>query len=170
MLTEQQKEIIQNSLWIVNTVLKKQNLQHNNDWRQSALLYLCKCLERFDATKGVKWETYAYKNVFLYLKRQVYRTQDKTSISNDALFMTISEQYYMESEDTSYKELYTYVYNTYCDTIERQVLDLRLQGYTLKEVAKIMGLSFGKLTHICSAIKRKFEETKQTKEKNNDKQ
>ena len=54
----------------INTALKKQGLQENEDLRQSAILYMCKCLERFDPTKNIKWTTFAYKNIYLYIKRE----------------------------------------------------------------------------------------------------
>ena len=40
MLTKEQQNIIENSIWVVNTALKKQGLQKDSDLRQNEILYL----------------------------------------------------------------------------------------------------------------------------------
>src|SRR5574344_1642765 len=69
MLTAEQQNIIENSIWVVNTALKRQGLTYNKDLRQSAIVYMCECLTRFDPSRNIKWTTYAYKNVYLFIKR-----------------------------------------------------------------------------------------------------
>lgn len=39
------------------------------DLKQEAALWLCKCAQRFDPARGVKWSTYAYRSVYLRIKR-----------------------------------------------------------------------------------------------------
>ena len=68
-LTDEQRKRVEQSAWIVNSVLKEQQLSYDEDLRQEGLLWLCKCAQRFDPTRGVKWSTYAYGSVFLRVKR-----------------------------------------------------------------------------------------------------
>ena len=44
MLTKEQQHTIENSIWVVNTALQKQGLSSDEDLRQSAILYMCKCI------------------------------------------------------------------------------------------------------------------------------
>ena len=75
-LTNEQQKQIENSLWVVNTVLKKQGIDYNEDMRQSAIMYMCECLLRYDPDKGVKWTTYAYKNFIVV----IYASEDNRKI------------------------------------------------------------------------------------------
>ena len=75
-LTAIQQKEIEDSEWVVNTALKRQGLSCNEDLRQSAILYMCECLLRYDPTKGIKWTTFAYKNVYLFIKR-TYKKENK---------------------------------------------------------------------------------------------
>ena len=68
MLTEEQQKLVEDSLWVVELALKRLSLLNNNDLRQQARLYLCKLVSRFDASKGVKWSTYAYKSIYFHIK------------------------------------------------------------------------------------------------------
>ena len=68
MLSAEQQKIIEESLWVVNDVLKDLGLQGNEDLRQEANLYLCRCLERFNPSYNTKWTTYAYKNILMFVK------------------------------------------------------------------------------------------------------
>ena len=68
-LTDEQRRLVEDSAWIVNTVLQRQELNHDEDLRQEAYLHLCRCATRFDATRGIKWDTYAYTSLFLHIKK-----------------------------------------------------------------------------------------------------
>ena len=68
-MNDEQRQIVENSAWIVNTVLQRQGLAYDEDLRQEAYLHLCKCVVRFDESRGIKWDTYAYSSLFLHIKK-----------------------------------------------------------------------------------------------------
>lgn len=161
MLTFEEQNIIENSLWIVNTALKRQGLQANEDIKQSAILYMCKCIKNFDPSKQIKWNTYAYKNVFLYIKRTHAKDIKKRS------FLVNQDIYDMVEPVICHKE-YTNKFNEskytlekikqFLDPRERQVIDLKVQGYKAFEISKIMGCSQSKVNNYMQTIKSKARE------------
>lgn len=68
-MNDEQRRIVENSAWIVNTVLQRQGLAYDEDLRQEAYLHLCRCVVRFDESRGIKWDTYAYSSLFLHIKK-----------------------------------------------------------------------------------------------------
>lgn len=146
-MTPQQQQKVIDSMWIVNTVLKRQGID-DEDLKQDAILYLCKTLERFDAEVGVKWETYAYKNVYLYIKRQKLR-QIKVN-SRYCNEIIIGRVYEPSLEYMSLKRV--------CSDNASKLLDLRLQGYTNREAQKIMKVSGKTVLVLNREIKEKAKE------------
>ena len=152
MLSKEQQQIIENSLWVVNTALQKQNIE-DKDIKQDALLYMCKCIERFDPSKGIKWETFAYKNVYLYIKR--HNAREKL---NQNLY--VSEQDIPQSKQPRIycNEVYTKkqklkrIYDE-CNELEKRVIVLRIKGYTLKEICDITGYGYKRIAMSVKHIK-----------------
>ena len=157
MLSLEQQGIIENSIWVVNTALKRQGLQADEDLRQSAILYMCKCLERFDPTKNIKWSTYAYKNVFLFIKRTHGKEIKKHShLTNDDITnIQISiEQPRVFNESQ-------YVLNSIkrlCTIEESRILELKLQGYKVIEISNLIGCSTSKINACMQSIREKARE------------
>ena len=143
MLSIEQQKTIQESIWIVNTVLKAQKLSHDEDLRQSAILYMCKVIDRFDPSKGVKWETYAYKTMYLFVKRKHLKDIRKKfwEIDNEkatiiADYMCIEEPELCDDSKYMVERI-----KSLCTPKERQYLDLRLQGYKIAEIKQLMNVS-----------------------------
>ena len=163
MLSLEQQKTIENSIWVVNTALKKQGLQADEDLRQSAILYMCKCLERFDPTKKIKWTTYAYKSVFLFIKRTHGKEMKKKSMivdddvcnftRNEPIIQPIEEQY--EMSDSSYR---LDRIRAVCSAEEKRVIDLKLQGYKVVEISALMRCSTSKINGCMQSIKEKARE------------
>lgn len=157
MLSLEQQKNIEDSLWVVNTALKRQGLQADEDLRQSAILYMCKCLERFDPTKKIKWTTYAYKNIFLYIKRMHVRESKKSSIIVD------DDLYNLERVIQPIEDQNDIVESSYrldrvrgvCSAEERRVIDLKLQGYKAVEISALMKCSASKINACMQSIKDK---------------
>ena len=146
-MTPQQQQTIIDSEWIVNTALKRQGII-SEDLKQDALLYMCKLVDRFDASFGVKWETYAYKNIYLYLKRQKLRQIKVNSrYCNEIIIGRVCEPNW---EYIGLKMI--------CDEKESELLDLKLKGYTNFEAQKIMKVSEKKVTELNRRIKEKARE------------
>ena len=166
MLSLEQQSIIENSLWVVNTALKKQGLQKDEDLRQSAILYMCECLERFDNSKNVAWTTFAYKNVYLYIKR----TANKQKVKNAAIIgcdiFDVPEAVATPLKENLEKETNDDLVNkikSKCTKDEIKVIELKLQGYKGFEISKIMGWSTRKTNIFIKSIKEKAARVKNEK-------
>lgn len=141
MLNEEQRKTIENSLWVVNTILKEQNLQGNEDLKQDAILYMCKCIENFDESKGIKWTTYAYKNVSLYVKRKNLRDVRHNGVIELEInqIQDFKERHISRSQEFMVKyKIKNILYH--CNEREKQVVLYKLQGYTTKQIADKMEL------------------------------
>lgn len=147
MLTAEQQNIIENSIWVVNTALKNQGLSlspKTEDLRQSAILYMCKVIQRYDPSRNIKWETFAYKNVFLFIKRQHlkeikmenWEVDDEITYALQATELPLEQ---LELFDES-KCMVEQIMND-CTPKERQYLTLKIQGYKGEEIASKMRVS-----------------------------
>lgn len=161
MLSLEQQKTIENSIWVVNTALKRQGLQADEDLRQSAILYMCKCLESFDPTKSIKWTTYAYKSVFLFIRRTHKKEMSRTArlIADDVFDIKEPlklplEQPLMENRGKYRVEQIKAVLTPK----ERGIIDLKLQGYKFAEIGEVMGWSISKVNNCMRTIKEKARE------------
>ena len=164
MLSKEEQDIIEKSLWVVNTALKKQGLQENEDLRQSAILYMCKCLERFDPTKNIKWTTFAYKNIYLYIKREHNKEAAK-----QALLISTELFYFIKRIDEdelcdryAKKQRICHLKDTFTED-EIKILRLKQKGYKWAEMKEILQCSMSKITKTIKSINEKIKEI----EKNN---
>ena len=160
MLNEEQRRMVENSIWVVNTALKKQGLECDKDLKQDALLCMCQCAERFDASKGIKWTTYAYKNVYLYIKRTHSKQQKKASyIVKDDLFDLadqIEEPMYEYDLDTPTQRFRKFT--AICTPNETTLLEAKLKGFNHTEIAEQMNCSKSKVDITMRGIKEKARE------------
>lgn len=156
MLTAEQQNIIENSIWVVNTALKRQCLSHNEDLRQSAIFYMCKCLTRFDPSKNIKWTTFAYKNVYFFIKRTHKKEYLKCNmdIGDDVVNIdTIVDPV----EDDENILLVQNIFNL-CTPYERKILQLKMEGYKHGEISVILHCSISKINNYMKSIKEKTKE------------
>lgn len=159
MLSKEQQNTIENSVWVVNTALKRQGLQNNEDLRQSAILYMCKCLERYDPTKGIKWTTYAYKNIFLYIKKKhSEECKIALTIADEDIFALEATSLPID-EDMAYNDKYVLQkIKLVCTSEERKVLELKKQGYRGIELCELMGCSRNKISGYMKSIRAKAQQ------------
>lgn len=157
MLNKEQQEIIENSLWVVNAVLEAQKLQNDEDMRQIACLYLCKCIERFNPEYNVKWTTYAYKSVFLYIRR-VYARQKKREnkiIVDEEVYKTVRSPRDLEGEVHT-QILLTEIKST-CSEKEKEILKLLGEGYLQYEIAEMLQISRKEIHLFLERIRNNFK-------------
>lgn len=161
MLSDEQRKIIEDSLWVVNTALKKQHLQYDDDMRQSAILYMCKCIERFDPSKNIKWTTYAYKNVYLFIKRTHKKQQERLFYEVDDYDTNIKEMVYTEKYNEYTRDEQTYsvaMIKSICTEEEKKIVDLRVEGYSRAEIGKILKCDKNHMSKCIALIKVKSRE------------
>lgn len=159
MLNDEQRQMVESSIWVVNTALKKQGLECDKDLKQDALLCMCQCAERFDASKGIKWTTYAYKNVYLYIKRtHAKQTQKSAPLIKQDLFDMGDRIENIQGEDMYDRAKYKLDgFMAVCDNNERALLKAKLYGATHREVAKSLGCSAEKINITIKNIKDKAQ-------------
>ena len=146
-MTPQQQQIIIDNMWVVDAALKKQNIK-DDDMRQQALLYMCRIIEKFDASFGVKFSTFAYKNIYLYIKRQrKAEIKVNSRICKEIVIGRVCEPNFAIIE-----------LETMCDEQEKELLNLKMQGYTNLEAKKIMGCSKNKFAEVNRELKEKARE------------
>lgn len=139
---------------MVNTALKQQGLSTDKDLRQSALLYMCICLERFDPTVNIKWTTYAYKNVYLYIKRKHYA--DLKTSNRETEFDYSAERACETEWDILDKVLVSEIMQS-CTAAERAILCLKMHGYTHAEIGKALGCSVWTVNRKVADIKKRVQ-------------
>lgn len=160
MLTDKQRLIIEDSLWVVNTALKRQGLQKNEDLRQSAILYMCECLERFNPEASIKWTTFAYKNVYLFIKRTNRKQMLKRSFEVYDCIEQLPESVY----ESNYNEFSIKPKRSIqevkriCNEEEKKIIELKLNGYNAREISKILNIKTLRVHHCMSLIKTKSRE------------
>lgn len=149
-LTLSQKETIEDSIWVVNTALKRQGLENDKDLKQSAILYMCKCLLRFDPSKNVRWTTFAYQNVYLYIKR----THRKETVKNSYIVNENIDKYeeiIPDSEQAHNEHHFVAKLLERCNEEEKKIIKYKMQGYTNTQISKMANIS---ITHINTCYKR----------------
>ena len=160
MLSKDQQKIIEESLWIVDAVLKRQGFTDDEDLRQDTVLYMCKCLERYDETRGVKWSTYAYKSLYLYSMRVRYkREQREAFLVKDDLQSAAKIIAKNNAESENGRVLYAHICAS-CDELCRAVLNLKLQGFTGAEIRELLNLPAAKYKALIREIKKIAETCK----------
>lgn len=139
-LTAAQQKDITDSIWVVNSALKKLGFSYDEDLRQQAILYMCRCRMRFDESRNVKWTTYAYSNIYMYLKRTLKARFEKEKKKHDFLIkvqpdvsMDIIDEYTDKIDIENIKSI--------CNEKERMILELRLQGKTYSQISVILNIS-----------------------------
>ena len=153
-LTATQQKEIEDSEWVVNTALKRQGLSCNEDLRQSAILYMCECLLRYDPTKGIKWTTFAYKNVYLFIKRTHKKENKRTQYEcdcDDDLMLIGGQQ---NQQNTFIVENIMDL----CTPNEKKILMLKLQGYKYGEISVKLHCSISKINNYMQSIRAKTME------------
>ena len=154
-MTPEKENMILECGWVVNTVLNNLNMR-SEDYSQIAMLYLCGLVDKYDATKNVKWTTYAYNNLTLYLKhyRKVERKKDQVYdiITNfDTAANSIPQEldiFFIDNENIS-KLLIKLT------PMEKRLLQMRLEGYKMREMAECLGYSMGYINKQIDSIKKK---------------
>lgn len=155
-LTGEQQRIIEDSLWIVGAVGKRLRVK-DEDARSEAVLYMIQCLDRFDPSKGVKWETYAYKNVYLYMSRTMKTKQEKEKLTVEVEEFTYTPSPDNVEEEVVRKLSVEAVFSALTPK-ERDVSSLIAQGYSFSRIAEMRGCSHQAVSCMWKRIKKKIKE------------
>lgn len=156
-LSIEQQQMILDTLWVVNSVLKKQKRVYDEDLRQTAIIYLCKCLLRFNGEFGAKWNTYAYKSVDLYVKREIERLN---KIKQREIIS--SKEYMVSQRPSDYRTIYIEVRRK-CMPKTQKLLELKLQGYSDKEARDILRCGKNKICEMKEEIREIAKEVRDVK-------
>lgn len=152
MLTNKQREIIEQSTWVVDTALKRLGYK-DNDLRQMGLCYMCRCMLSFDPDYGVKWTTYAFKSVYLYLKRTIKK--ENLRLNNIVEGDIYDFANFLEAKTNEEDRQLIDIIKTSCNETERCIIDLKMQGLTTTQIGKKMDLNNRKVLKNFYKIKQK---------------
>lgn len=161
-MTADQKQMITDSLWVVNTLLIRYNRSNDRDLRQEAITYMCGCMQRFDPTRHIKWETYAFTSINLFLRRTISRTREKekyTTYYDHTVIETVADKH-----NTKTNEMLALIYNGSTEK-ERRILDLLYQGYSRNEIATKLQLNISEVFRTIKKIKERAAMEKELKTK-----
>lgn len=155
-LTTEQQELVENGLWVVNAVLKRLNQRGNEDLRQEAMLYLCELATKWNVAKGRKWTSYAYQRVYFFALHgaqkgnTIRQREELRSVLPDSIAPSLDDdaRYAVEIVEELYKRL---------NEVQREVLYLRVQGCTHKDISAKLGISYKRVTQIETEIKHAAE-------------
>lgn len=153
MLSAEQQQIIENSLGIVNDVLRKLGLQGDEDLRQEANLCLCRCIERYDPSRNTKWITYAYKNILMFVKLANRQKIFKQSRSID--FTSYADNI-DDLVASSPRQRPNMAILKNCTAEERDIIRLRYLGYKMHEIGDMYGRSRQYVTQKLKEIRQKI--------------
>lgn len=73
MTLEERNKKVEENLPLVTFSLNKLGVAFDEDYFQQGVLELIRCVDRFDEKKGIKFSTYAIKNIKLFLKEYIAR-------------------------------------------------------------------------------------------------
>ena len=73
MTLEERNKKVEENLPLVTFSLNKLGVAFEEDYFQQGVLELIRCVDRFDEKKGIKFSTYAVKNIKLFLKEYIAR-------------------------------------------------------------------------------------------------
>ena len=153
-MTAEQQQTILDTLWIGDNALRRQKRAYDEDLRQVAIIYLCKCLLRYNADLGVKWNTYAYKSVDLYIRREI---EKEKKMRNREIIS--AREYVIGERINKERALYLEIKEN-CTPRTQKVLELKLQGYNDREVRDIVHCANKKLCEMKREIKEIAREIK----------
>ena len=140
-LSEEQKLVVEENIWVVNSVLKDLGLSFDNDLRQSALLYMCeKLIFKFDPARGTKFSTYATGNIKHYIRKEL---KARYKLSQKEIRETEGSEEADEDGSLDAMEAVTKIVamREICNEKELVIVNLLGQGYTYRAIASIVGKS-----------------------------
>nr|CAI9751042.1 RNA polymerase sigma factor [Caudoviricetes sp.] len=73
MTLEERNKKVEENLPLVTFSLNKLGVAFDEDYFQQGVLELIRCVDKFDEKKGIKFSTYAVKNIKLFLKEYIAR-------------------------------------------------------------------------------------------------
>lgn len=141
-LTDSQKILVEDNHNLIYHVCKKLHL-NLDEYYDVLALSLCKAAVKFKPDKGVTFSTFAIKVMTMDAFSQMRK--DKVRAKHTQTDFGGNGDYNDEYIDLS--EL---------DSLEKRVVDLKVAGYTQKEIADIIGITKSKVVRILGDIKYKL--------------
>jgi len=133
-------ELIEKNMGLVISIVKSFNPKNDTEEKDlidAGRIGLWKALKDFDKTKGFKLSTYAWKPIRHHIIREIKKVKKDISIND------VTPPFIFQGER---------VWECYTSGIteeEKQLIELRIQGYKLREMSEVLGQSQ-------SSVKNKF--------------
>ena len=129
------EDLIEKNMGLVISVVNKfspKNQTERDEYTQAGRIGLWKALKKFKPEMGTKFSPYAWKPIRWEIIKEIRSQKNKRHLPvNDAAF---AQQEAMLLHYTSQESFWEIVPSTLTES-ERSIVELRLEGYTLKEIA-----------------------------------
>lgn len=164
-LNAEQQERVESALWVVNAVLKRKGVSGDSELRSIGYLTLCICATKFDESRGVKWETYAYRSVLLKIigaqmtEREKQRLQ--VTIGGKVCTQNMLDGLEVGSGERRTDKEFLMLLKSILAPLESQILELRLQGYLRRQICDKLQLPVKKYKGAWRRIKAKARTLRQ---------
>ena len=135
----------------------------NEEVVQSGMYGLAKACKTFDPDKGIKFSTYAVKGIRTYvldaIDKEIKRTNQEISLDAE-LNNAFNIQSILVGED-DVMDVSLLDAETFVGTLnerEKIIVNLQKDGYTQREIAEILGVTYQRIGQIHRRIKLKWRE------------
>lgn len=146
------EELLNNNIWVLNTVLQKLGLEKDEDMRQEGLICIWLCARKYKPESGVKFSTYAYKSAYFHILKlkQKEIERQKQIVSADKIFS-------LADKEKTPAEIYQIkaIVNSLSGKTKQCAIYLS-QGYSKAEIKSRLNLSTKSLNTIINSIRRKI--------------
>lgn len=141
-LNDDQKKLVEDNHKLIWFVINKYHLDAEEYWDILAIA-LCKAAKRYKAEKKIKFSTFATHCLTMAAFGEMRKTRNKPQ-------MVSYNEYYVDGNyNDSYLDMDVF------DNDEREVIKLKVSGYTHKEISKITGINKNKIAKMIGSIKCK---------------
>lgn len=154
-MTEREKELAEANLPLVGFILKRHMYgeirpDEYDDWLQIGCIGLCRAAMAFDETKGVQFGTFAYQAIIHAFHLEIRRRRCRIRIPAEKVE---SIDVIVDGEEFDRNEVFPDVAQDFVDGLmdkimleelsddDKQIVRLSADGYTQREIGKIIGTS-----------------------------
>lgn len=151
-MTPEQEKLVTDNMGLVYHIAKVLNAAQDEDLIQDGMVALCKAANTYCAGRGVKYSTYAYRCVRNEMLTSIRRTSEETHLSLD--------EKRIKSEGAGEPENYIDRWEAQGEFNKlnertRKIVKLKIEGYTQKEITKLLGLTASAVSNVLRKIKKK---------------
>lgn len=168
-MTDEQRKLAEDNIKLVYQIISKYYRSYlgDEDIVQCGMIGLCQAATSWDKSKGA-FATLAGTCICNQIKEEFRKRQkriDAISLDTPVGDEDSTLEDFIESDEEFDLDITDVTTDRFLDKLtkkERMVCDLKLQGYSIREIAKTMGVSHNTIHWYLKMIRRKYLETNPT--------